>query len=239
MFNSEYDNTSHLGIEFYLEPVKNEKKSAETGRPIFEDKEYVKIHIAGDRNRVHVAPAHETFARDRETNGWITYAQAFHRHYDAFKSGEQVRGEGTPLGQVDFMTPAKVKEFAALNVHTVEQLAGLEGANLQKLGMYGRQFKEKAQQYIDTAASSNAPLMAENAALKERLEQLEKLLGSGAPAAPAPAPVPEPATSPFADWDDGALKAFIKERTGTSPKGQPGHATLVRLAEEANAKEAA
>jgi hypothetical protein len=38
--------------------------------------------------------------------------------------------------------------------------------------------------------------------------------------------------------DDKALRAFIKERTGTAPKGNPSRETLLRLAAEADQKAA-
>jgi hypothetical protein len=45
---------------------------------------------------------------------------------------------------------------------------------------------------------------------------------------------PAAAVSAFESWSDDELRAYIKERTGTGVRGQPAHATLVKMAEEAS-----
>jgi hypothetical protein len=102
--------------------------------------------------------------------------------------------------------------------------------------------KEKAQAYIDKAKDSalETRLAAENAQLKARLEALEAQVGRAAPAEqPAPTePEPKaPAGNVFESWEDSALRAFIKERSGSAPKGNSSHATLVRQAQELFAAE--
>lgn len=235
--------TKHLHIEFKNVAVENPAKSLKEGRPIFDQQEQVHIKFVGDTRKELVAPAHEKCVKDPATQQWVSYAQLYHRHYDAFKSGEAAIGEGTPISELPFLTEAKRAELRALHVHTAEALAQLDGTNLSRLGMYGRQLKDQAQTYIQKAKDSALEnrLSAENASLRAQLEALgAQVAAMQTPAAP-PAPVEdaEEITSVFENWDDPALKAFIKERTGAMPKGQPGHATLVRLAEEANAKEAA
>lgn len=231
--------TSHLHIEFKILPVQNMEKTRKEGRPIYDDVEHVEIRHVGDPKKINVAPAHESFMRDRATGQWITYAEAYHRHYEAFKTGQAVRGSGTPLDKLPFLSEGRCAELRALNIHTAEALAGLEGANLAKLGMYGRSLKNQATEYIthakDTALETR--LQAENDDLKARLAVLEAaLVENGGKAVPKEAYV---AVNDFSGWGPDDLKAFIKERTGSAPKGQPSHATLVRMAEEANEKEAA
>ena len=60
-----------------------------------------------------------------------------------------------------------------------------------------------------------------------------------APVAPAPAESPGPASNPpvspitdamLADMDDAAIKALIKERTGTAVQGNPNRDTLIQRA---------
>lgn len=240
--------TRHLHIEFKNVAVENRVKSLKEGRPIFDQQEQVHIKFVGDTRKELVAPAHEQCVRDPATNLWVSYAQLYHRHYEAFKSGEAAIGEGTPITELPFLTEARRAELRALHIHTAEALAQLEGANLSRLGMFGRELKEQAKAYIERAKESalESRLSAENVALKARLEALETQM-AGRSGAQAPPP-PETQTadqgddepmSVFEAWDDSALRGFIKDRTGAAPKGQPGHATLVRLAEEANAKEAA
>lgn len=236
--------TRHLFITFYIEAVENPAETRKAGRPIYEDREMINIKFVGDNKRELSAPAHEKFKRDPGTNEWVTYAQYYHRHYDAFKTGEAVKGSGTPLSELPFLTEAKRAELKALNVHTAEALAQLDGANLQRLGIYGRSLKNQAEAYI-AAAEKTAPyskLAEENAALTARLAALEAQIAGGAKAAQvvqSPTTGTEETASVFEPWPDADLRTFIKERTGAAPKGQPSHATLVRMAEEANAKEAA
>jgi hypothetical protein len=236
--------TRHLHIEFKNVAVENKAKTREAGRPIYDQQEQVHIRFVGDTKKELVAPAHEKCARDPGTGQWISYAQLYHKHYEAFKSGQEVAGEGTPIEELHFIDAAKRAELKALHVHTAEALAGLEGVNLTRLGMYGRELKEKAKAYIDKAKDSalETRLAAENAQLKARLEALEAQIGRAAPAEqPAPTePEPEaPAGNVFESWDDSALRAFIKERSGAAPKGNPSHATLVRQAQELFAGEEA
>ncbi|MGE3874293.1 MAG: hypothetical protein AB7F74_15185 [Parvibaculaceae bacterium] len=242
--------TRHLHIEFRTVAVENRAKSLKEGRPIFDQQEQVFIRFAGDTKKELVAPAHEKCMRDPATGLWVSYAQVYHRHYEAFKSGEAAIGEGTPVEELPFLDTARRAELKALHIHTAEALAGLEGPNLSRLGMFGRELKEKARAYIDKARDSalEIRLAAENAALTQRIAALETQLL--AERAPAPPPSPQDRTAvdetdiaaaatPFDGWPDADLKAFIKEQTGQAPRGAPSHEKLVELAGQAHDKAAA
>jgi hypothetical protein len=217
-------NTRHLHIEFKDHAVENKAKSLKEGRPIFDQHEIVEIKFVGDPKKVLVAPAHEKCAHDPGNGQWVTYAQLYHRHYDAFKSGQDAIGEGTPIDELPFVDTARRAELKALHIHTAEALAGLEGANLSRLGMYGRELKSKAQAYIDKAKDNavETRLAAENTALRQELDALsahvQALQMPQAPAAPTLSPTaPEAATSKPTipeKGDDGALKALSKSAEG-------------------------
>jgi hypothetical protein len=225
--------TRHLHIEFRNVAVENKAKGLKEGRPIYDQQEQIFIRFAGDTKKELVAPAHEKCMRDPETGLWVTYAQVYHRHYEAFRTGLKAVGEGTPIEELPFVDAARRAELKALHIHTAEALSGLEGVNLSRLGMFGRELKEKAKAYIDRAKDSalETRLAAENVALTARIAALEQQL-TGAHTPPEPQESAEEQDSVFDGWDDGALKAFIKERSGEAPKGNPARATLVRRAKE-------
>jgi hypothetical protein len=236
--------TRHLHIEFRNVAVENKAKSLKEGRPIYDQQEQVYIRFAGDTKKELVAPAHEKCMRDPSTGLWVNYAQVYHRHYEAFRTGQEAAGEGTPVEELPFIDAARRAELKALHIHTAEALAGLEGINLSRLGMFGRELKEKAKAYIDKARDSalETRLAAENAELTQRIAALEAQLSTGpAPAEPPSPSTPEPETETnaeiFTSWDAGALKAFIKDRSGEAPKGNPSRDTLLRRAQELFARE--
>lgn len=239
-------NRPHIHVEFHSVPVEDLNESRKQGRPIFKDVEHCRIRWAGDNKRELDEPANQKFKRDPETNRWITYAEAFPEHYRLFKANEdQDRVNGTPLSEVPFLTEAKRAELRALNVRSLEALASLDGAALQRLGMGGRDLKNKAQAFIDAASgtATETRLAEENAALTARLEALEAMVNSVAidrTVAPAAAPVSEPdddtpSGSPFEAWGDEDIKNWIKDQAGARPVGNPSHKTLVAKADEINA----
>ena len=122
--------TRHLHIEFRTVAVENRAKSLKEGRPIFDQQEQAVIRFAGDTKKELVAPAHEKCMRDPASGLWVSYAQAYQRHYEAFKSGEAAIGEGTPVEELPFLDAARRAELKALHIHTAEALAGLEARTL-------------------------------------------------------------------------------------------------------------
>jgi len=232
------ESTKHLHIEFFAKPVENKRRSLEEGRPIYDDKEFVKIRFAGDKNRILEAPADDPSVRDPQTNRWVSYKERFPRHYEAFRAGMEFHGDGTPISELPFLTEAKRAELRALNIHTAEALANLDGAALTRLGMGGRALKDQAQSYLDSAKGSAAEsrLAKENADLKARMEAMEAQIAALASGkAPVQTVSEDVSDSPFASWADDDLKNWIRDATGSLPKGNPKHETLVRMADEANA----
>jgi predicted transcriptional regulator len=229
----------HLHAEFYLEAAKNEKRSVEESRPIFEDVEYVKIRIAGDKGNVFVAPAKsQGSAFDPSLGRRMTYAEQFPEHYDAFKRHVNFREAGTPLEALG-LAPFKIAELNGVNVFTVEALASLDGALLEKLGMGARALKDQASAFLKKSTDNAALLkmQQENDALRDRLERMEQVLSSKT--APAQATAPVDSTSPFQEWDEDAIKAWLADNAAPTPHHKAGHAKLVALADEWNAKLAA
>ena len=226
---------SHLHIEFFASSRQNKRKSEEEGRPIFDDIEMVKIRLVGDTSSVHVAPANDqSSAYDPETGHRLTYAELYPRHYEAFKQGQELIGSGTPLTQVTFLSAAKADELKALNVVTVEQLAELDGANLQRLGMGARALKDQATAYLQRASNAVdvGKLASENEALRDRLAALESAMqASSGPQMEQDAGPPANADpSPFDDWDKETLKLWFEEQGGT----WDGRWSISRAREEAD-----
>ena len=104
---------STLLVKFYIKAVADKTATAEQGRPIFREREYIDIRIPGSRDGA-ARPA--TF-RDQ---------QRFPKHYQAFKQRIDQPSEGTPLVEWGMISRSQAEELAFKNIKTVEQLAGGE-----------------------------------------------------------------------------------------------------------------
>lgn len=156
-----------------MDAVEMKFESQQKGMPIFKDFEFVRIFIPGD--------AHTDLVKrvtDVERDRFPTAYAAFQRGH----SDEQVAG--TPLSVLPWLLPSQIKQMQALNIRTVQHLAGLSDTNLQTLGMGARELKAKAQAFIDSAeggaeagryAVENESLKAEIELLKQQVKELAAL----------------------------------------------------------------
>ena len=223
-------------VVFYAEAKENKFKSAEEGRPIYEDVEMVRITFPADRQRTLVARAHasamaydERGRRARRINGrQVTYAELFNEEYRRFKSGQAPTVRGTPLREATFLTEAQRKSLQALQIYTVEQLAA---ANPKHLGMGGVEMVEKAKAYLDAAAGSAdvTRLATENAKLREQIERMTEEMRKVKYA--------EVEGDPYSGLSVDELKERIAAHNdGRKPLGNPSRETLVSMLKELEAK---
>lgn len=231
-------NQDLIAPRFYVEAVEDKKASLEAGRPIFKDMEFCEVKFAADKQRIHVAPAHEVFKRDRATNEPVTYAMEYAPIYQKFKANEAQDAVGTPLTELPFLTAAKRSELKALSIRNAEALASLDGEPLRRLGMGGRALKDQAQAYLDKASGSamETRLAAENAGLRDQMAEMQAQLAELI-AAGKGKPVKEDETipaSPFDDFADEDIRNWL-EGGGFEVDGRWGRKKLVEKANEANA----
>ncbi|TGR84572.1 hypothetical protein EN866_33010 [Mesorhizobium sp. M2D.F.Ca.ET.223.01.1.1] len=249
-------NQDLISPRFYTAAVENPAESKKQGRPIFEDKEFVEVKFAGDKLRVHVAPAHEYYKRRNLPNGdseWITYAQEFQPIYERFKQGLIEQGTGTPLSELPFLTESKRAELKALNIKSAEALAQLDGGPLKMLGMGGRELKNQAQAYLDKANGSAdvTRLAAENDAMRALIADLQKQMGelqSNAKTGPAKAGKATKASaaparendepSPFESYEDDDIRNWLQSG-GFAVEPTWTREELIAKADEANVELAA
>lgn len=241
-------NDDLIAPRFFTRPVENPIETRKQGRPIFEDREFVEVKFAGNRQSVLVAPAHEKFKQRKLANGdteWITHAQEYQPIYERFKAGLSEQGAGTPLSELPFLTEAKRSELKALNVKSAEALAALDGGPLKMLGMGGRELKNQAQAYLDNATGSAdvTRLAAENEAYKTRMEDMQREIeelrsaGKAKPTKPAgkAKAKDESKPSPFEDFEDDDIRNWLKD-SGFECDPAWDRETLIAKADEANAK---
>jgi hypothetical protein len=220
-----------LHVTFYTAPKLNKRKTEEEGRPIYDDVEKVKIQIPGDRRTVIGALAHDKSRLNKDTGQWMTYADRFPKHYEAFKAGQEQIGSGTPLSELSWLTAAKVAELRALKITTAEALSNVNQETLGKLGAEGHSLRDKAKAYIENAHGSAdiVRLSSENDELKARLEALEKQMTSE----PASSVSPENMGTPFDDWADEDVANWMTENGG-APDKRWKRETLLAAATELN-----
>jgi hypothetical protein len=226
------------------EMVKDEVASRKAGHAVYKEEIICEIRIPADRNRVFATPHTAACMVDGQ---WTTYAERFPREFQRYMEKKGPSVVGTPLHEAPWISTAKRAELRALNVHTIEILAGLSGQPAKNLGIGGMALIEQAKAWLETAKSNAVPtrLAAENAELRELMAQMKADIAAmkgGAPKPEEPDYNPDtgdfddisaPATaSHFEHWDDASLKQLIKKKTGEGVRGNPAHATLVARAEE-------
>ena len=149
--------------QFFTEPLKMEFKSKEAGRPIFEDREYVRIIIPGDRRSMVVEPVN-----DEHKGRWPT-------EYAAFVAGKEAPLEGTSLADWPQIGRSQVEELAYFNIRTIEQMAAVTDGQLQNLGMGSRELRERAKLFLEVSSKGTAPLsklLSENERLNAEVLRL-------------------------------------------------------------------
>jgi hypothetical protein len=233
-------NDTRLIVTFENFPVLNETESKAKNRPIYEDMEVCRIRMSGDRLNAPVFPAWaEAPGGVENEDGYMvpmTYAEKYADQYAKFKKGEAQTKDGTPIEALTFLTPARIKEFKALNVYTAEALADLDGPNLKTLGTNGRDFQIKARAYLDSAAGSAnvTKLASENEALKQQLAELQKEREQYTATARASTDLGYGDLDQIESKTDAELRDIIKDKTGSFPRGQPSRETLIGMVKELN-----
>lgn len=150
--------------EFFTRSVLNKSETDEKGYPVFNDREFVKIHIAGDNKSVT-----ERRVSDEDRKRWPTI-------YEHFKKTGEMSVEGYPLEKWPLLERNQVERLKYISVYTVEQLISLDDNGLQAYGPGGRELQEKAKAFMDQASGNKdyAKLAKENQQLKDDNEFMKK-----------------------------------------------------------------
>lgn len=151
----------NLLVEFFLYPVRNPLRSDQEGRSIFEDREYIRIQVPGQRLSIIERPVREV---DK---------QRFADRYNRWKSGTDHADTGTPLESVNWLMPSTKEEYAFFKVKTIEALAECPD-NIPIPTLQGD--KRRAKAFV-AAMRENAPIVEMKKANAELLERIEALEG--------------------------------------------------------------
>lgn len=122
-------------------------------------------------------PGGDIFEREMNKSGeeWLRNKHPrFYPIYLKFKEYKTQEINGTPISQCPPISVARVKQLESLSIFTVEQLAELSDAQLDILGMGGRELREKAKTFLEVAqkTDSSMKLVSENEKLKEELNSV-------------------------------------------------------------------
>ena len=172
-------------VTFEFRAEEDRAASIEAGHYVSKDVPFVLVTPMGSKDR-HESPADEWFARreqdaaeGRFPREWLS---AFKGAFAEWKAGREIPLNGTSVANWPVASPAQVKMLLDLKVRTVEDLAEANEETLNRLGMGGRTLKQKAQDWLASAndmgkvSEQLTGLRADNEALKQRNEQLEKQL---------------------------------------------------------------
>jgi len=160
-FNSREAADKSVYVKFYIRPKENEAKSAEEGRPIYEDKEYVEIRTPGNTTNIVQRPVTDM---DKKR---------FAAAYREFKAGDTEQVIGTPLVEAPWITRSQVEELSYLRIRTVEQLANVGDDVCTRIpGLF--KLKQRAQQ-MEVNAEKQAPFIKLQKEREDMQAQIDSL----------------------------------------------------------------
>lgn len=192
---------------FYKRAVHNPIRSAQEGRPIYVDEDFVIIQQPGEGNLQKV----DRPVKPEDTHRWPV-------QWQAYMQGRDQVAEGTPLGLLFPRHPSAIAMLQAIGIMTVEHLANASSTAIAAIGMHGQDYVNYAQKYINSAGNGaafhqmnleleqsrrdNARLQKQVDDLQHQMQQINSTMLAqagvgvpmpGVPRNPAPAPAqPQP-----------------------------------------------
>ncbi len=150
-------------VTFDMMGVMDEAKSAEEGRPVFVDKEFIEIRSPNDP---HSVVHREVTREDRNT-----YPQA----YKAWKEGATEATTGTPLKEWPPIAKSQVALLGFRGIRTVEQFCDVSDDGCQQIGHGYLTLRNAAQAWLKKAqdGSATTKLAAELQARDSKIRALE------------------------------------------------------------------
>ena len=150
-----------LIVEFFVGKKLIGVKSVAAGKPVYEDREYVKIMIKGQDKQIvveEVRPHHKT---------------KFPIAYHLFQQQKPLPVVGTPVELMPGVGPSMAHHFKGMNLRTVEDLANVTDENtLGAMGAGARELVKRAKAWLTQSSERTQGLEAENQALKAQLADL-------------------------------------------------------------------
>ncbi len=160
---------ANLFVEFYEDALEIPFKSEQEGRPVYEQRVFVRIMVPGDATSIIETPATEQ------------HKQEYRRQFERFEKGMKDVIDGTPLSMWPVVNKSQVKECEFFEIRSVEQLAELSDSTCKRMGMGYMELRSKAKAWLlaakDSAlvtrqAAENDRLQGEIEALKEQIAQM-------------------------------------------------------------------
>jgi hypothetical protein len=164
MNTSRHHGDENLLVKFFQKPKINSAKTAEAGRPIYEDRLHIQIMQPGNKDSILIRPAN---SMDKSR-----FAEHL-RKYEAREDQEAL--EGTPLEEWAGITRSQCEELKYLNIRTVEQLAAVSDSNAQNV-MGIAHMKQRATKYLEDTAGDATAEALESA--NEQIQELREAIAS-------------------------------------------------------------
>ena len=154
-------------FKFESRPEENAEKTRAAGHAVFDDVDYVTWYSIGDNLKA-------TSCSAKKLPKFYPHIWAVAKPlYEAWKAGQDDPVNGTPLTEWPAISRAMVETLRGLNVRSVEDLAEVNDAALQRMGMGSRALRDKARAWLQAAQQQGR--VAEQ--LKERDDQISALRG--------------------------------------------------------------
>lgn len=174
-------------VQFELRAVEDRAASIQTGHYVAKDLAFAIITPAGSKDRIEkiaedwLRDMAEQVRQERLPAEWLAHYKTL---YTAWKEGQDLPENGTPIRTWAVVSPAQIEMLMALRIRTVEDLASANEEAIARMGMGGRTLKQKAADWLSSAASTGrgveaaASLRAENEALKLEVDRLKSAVAS-------------------------------------------------------------
>lgn len=176
---SRVDRPAHVRFEVRAEEDK--QASEKEGRYVPKDVTYAIVTPCYSKDELHfkvdkwLAQMDDQVKNGRMPREW---ADAYKKAYTAWKEGQEVPLDGTPIKGWPVISPAQQEALIRMKILTVEDLAGVNDEGARQIGMGAIQMKNKAIAWL-SQARDKGPATMEIARLKQETEvqqnQIEKL----------------------------------------------------------------
>jgi hypothetical protein len=168
-------------VRFEMRAVEDKPASEAKGMYVAKDVEFAIVTPCYSKDELHfradkwLAQMDENVRNNRMPLEW---ANQYKRAYQAWKEGQELPLDGTPIKGWAVISPAQQENLIRLHIRTVEDLAGINDDAIRQIGMGAVNMKQKAAAWL-SQAHDKGPATMEIARLTKQTEvqagQIEKL----------------------------------------------------------------